>query len=147
MKVILISLALVSLAIFGCGSSQNTTASDSSQVISRDPAKERAETVEDEQQTAMKYRLIVSFISIGEGPDFNAKTGLDRVIADWEKQKGLILKQESFPWGREGEVDYCFQLSELNNSDQQSFINEIKSSIGTSKLVQVAENQPCIHKR
>jgi hypothetical protein len=57
------------------------------------------------------------------------------------------LKQESFPWGREGEVDYCFQLSELNNSDQQSFINEIKSSIGTSKLVQVAENQPCIHKR
>mgnify|MGYP006209950539 CR=1 FL=1 len=75
MKVILISLALVSLAIFGCGSSQNTTASDSSQVISRDPAKERAETVEDEQQTAMKYRLIVSFISIGEGPDFNAKTG------------------------------------------------------------------------
>jgi DNA gyrase/topoisomerase IV subunit B len=138
---------LVSLAIVGCGSSQNTTASDSSQVISRDLSKERAETVEDEQQTAMKYRLIVSFISIGEGPDFNAKTGLDRVIADWEKQKGLILKQESFPWGREGEVDYCFQLSELNNSDQQSFINEIKSSIGTSKLVQITENQPCIHKR
>lgn len=147
MKAILIPSFLVSLAIFGCGSSKNIAASDSSQVTPRDLAKERAETVEDEQQATMKYRLIVSFISIGEGPDFNAKTGLDRVIADWEKQKGTALKQEQFPWGREGEVDYCFQLSELNATDQQSFISEIKTAIGTSKLVQISENQPCMHKR
>lgn len=147
MRAIHLYFAFVFLVMFGCGSSQNTTTSDVSQTIPRDPAKERAETVEDEQQAAMKYRLIVSFISIGEGPDFNAKSNLDRVIADWEKQKGLVLKQESFPWGREGEVDYCFQLSELNITEQQSFINDIKSSIGTSKLVQISENQPCIHKR
>ncbi|MFM7175992.1 MAG: hypothetical protein ACKO0X_01050 [Bacteroidota bacterium] len=147
MKAIIISSILVCLVILGCGSTQNTTANESAPVVPRDPAKERAETVEDEQQAAMKYRLIVSFISIGEGPDFNAKTGLDRVIADWEKQKGKALKQEQYPWGREGEVDYCFQLSELNSADQQSFINDIKASIGTSKLVQVSENQPCMHKR
>ncbi|MFM2190805.1 MAG: hypothetical protein RL491_1191 [Bacteroidota bacterium] len=147
MKATLVFLTIVSLSIFGCGSTQSTATSDSSQVIPRDPAKERAETVEDEQQSVMKYRLIISFISIGEGPDFNAKTGLDRIITEWEKQKGTTLKQEQFPWGREGEVDYCFQLAELNAADQQSFVKDVKSTLGTSKLVQISENQPCMHKR
>lgn len=147
MKSVIISSVFVSFAVIGCSSTQNTTTNDSSQTIARDPSKERSETVEDEKQADMKYRLVVSFISIGEGPDFNAKAGLDRIVSEWEKQKGKLLKQEQFPWGREGEVDYCFQLSELNVADQQSFVNEIKSSIGTSKLVQISENQPCMHKR
>jgi len=147
MKATLVFLATFSMAILGCGSTHKTAMGDSPQATPRDPAKERAETIEDEQQSVMKYRLIISFISIGEGPDFNAKTGLDRIITEWEKQKGTTLKQEQFPWGREGEVDYCFQLAELNAADQQSFVKDVKSTLGTSKLVQISENQPCMHKR
>jgi hypothetical protein len=138
---------VVGLAMaLGCGTSQPATSTTKEELPPRDPAKDRAETVEDEMQS-MKYRLIISFISIGEGPDFNAKSGLDRAVAEWEKRKGKSLKQEQYPWGREGEVDYCFQLLELTSNEQQEFIKELTTTIGTSKLVQISENQPCMHKR
>ena len=145
MKLISGSVIVWMLAI-GCTTSQPAATVAKDETAPRDPAKDRAETVEDEPQST-KYRLIISFISIGEGPDFNAKSGMDRIVAAWEQKKGAVLKQEQYPWGREGEVDYCFQLLELTSNEQQLFIQEITSSIGTSKLVQISENQPCMHKR
>jgi hypothetical protein len=48
---------------------------------------------------------------------------------------------EAVPWGREGEVDFCFRLSELSSEDQASFINEMKKAMEGRKLIQFAENQ------
>lgn len=141
-KVLLVSIILWT----ACGTTQNGISDDMKEVAPRDPAKERSETVEDEMQ-AIKYRLIVSFISIGEGPDFNAKQSLDKIISDWENRIGGKIEAEQYPWGREGELDICYQLKDLNVDQQIAFITQIKDVVGASKLVQISENQPCLHKR
>lgn len=139
-------IAVVMIVCASCGTTQNGVSDGSREEAPRDPAKERSETVADEIQS-MKYRLIVSFISIGEGPDFNAKQSLDKIIADWESRVGGKIESEQYPWGREGELDLCFQLKNLNVDQQIAFIGQIREIVGVSKLVQISENQPCLHKK
>ncbi|MEO5569568.1 MAG: hypothetical protein ABIT08_15060, partial [Bacteroidia bacterium] len=57
------------------------------------------------------------------------------------------IHYEVFPWGREGETDFCFPLSELKEVQQKEFVNEIKVKYKGHDLVQFAENEPCRHKR
>ncbi|MFM7079802.1 MAG: hypothetical protein ACKOYC_08415, partial [Bacteroidota bacterium] len=141
------SFCCVSVLIFAsCSSTQSGVSEGTKEVPPRDPAKERSETVEDEKQ-AMNYRLSISFISIGEGPDYNAKQSFDQLLLEWEKKTGKKIDFEQHPWGREGELDLCSQLVELAPDQQTDFISKIKETIGTSKLVQISENQPCTHKR
>lgn len=93
------------------------------------------------------YRFIVSFISIGEGTDRNAKEILDATLYNWKTSQKKEIVYEKVPWGREGEVDFCFQLKELSAEQQVQFINELKEKFKGHDLVQFAENEPCRHKR
>jgi hypothetical protein len=87
-------------------------------------------------------RLVVSFISIGAGTDYKAKEEYDKLISDHPKKP----KYDETHWGREGEVDYCFTLSEMEPRDQDDFVKRTKDLLGTNKLVIITENQPCSHK-
>jgi hypothetical protein len=102
---------------------------------------------EGEKQAQNNYRFIVSFISIGEGTDRNGRETLDGVLASWEKKKGAPVAFESVPWGREGEVDFCFNLKELSKKEQELFIADMKTAFNGRSLIQMTENQPCVHKR
>lgn len=93
------------------------------------------------------YRLIVSFISIGEGTDRQGRETLDGVLADWKTKKGKEITFESVAWGREGENDFCFRINNLNEKEQQMFVSDMKTAFKGRSLVQITENQPCIHKR
>ncbi|MDQ3051854.1 MAG: hypothetical protein M3Q95_13265, partial [Bacteroidota bacterium] len=93
------------------------------------------------------YRFIVSFISIGEGTDPKALDVMNRILNSWETKTGKPIEKETTPWGREGEVDYCFPLTELNATEQVAFIDEFKSVFEGKTLVQLTENQPCKYKR
>jgi hypothetical protein len=53
------------------------------------------------------------------------------------------LKVETFRWGREGEIDYCLKLSELNNQQQVKFIADTKELLKKSELVRYYENRAC----
>jgi hypothetical protein len=97
-------------------------------------------------QTAAN-RLTISFISIGEGTDFRAKDTLDVFISGYQTETKKELKFEAVPWGREGEIDYCFMLSELSDREQVKFIKELKERLKFSELVQITENQPCKQRR
>ncbi len=96
---------------------------------------------------AFVYRFIVSFISIGEGTDLNAKKMLDEHLVQWRNKSAREIHYEEVPWGREGEVDFCFPLIELNQSQQTQFISELKSKYNNNRLVELAENEACPHKR
>ncbi len=93
------------------------------------------------------YRISVSFFSVGGGIDNKAKLIYDKFVQEFEQQKGVKLSFEIANWGKEGETDYCFTLSELNSKDQDQFTIESKNILLDFKTVSVKENTSCEHKK
>lgn len=89
------------------------------------------------------YRLWVSFYSAGEGIDLATIEQFKKFIDSQAKK----IAYEETSWGREGEVDYCLKLSELNSAEQADFIKNAKELLSKSKLVHVEENKKCVHKQ
>ena len=57
----------------------------------------------------------------------------------------LILQGNKFLyekkyWGREGEVNFCFMLNELNKDNQEKFILESKNLLSNSTRVRFKES-------
>lgn len=92
-----------------------------------------------------KYRFIVSFISKGEGTDAEAARQFHRYIKEYATTNGKRVFYQPVPWGREGESDFCFPLSDMKTDAQKQFIKDIKDRLRDSKLVQYYENQTCPH--
>ncbi len=93
------------------------------------------------------FRLIVSFISIGAGPDAQLKEAIDNYIISYNKKNSIELAIEKYPWGREGETDYCMNLTEIGSDNQIVFIKGIQDIVKDSKLVFIKENEVCKHKK
>lgn len=89
------------------------------------------------------HRITVSFISIGGGPDYKTKEKLDKYIVDFGKKNGVKLQYEQVGWGREGEIDYCFPLSEVKEPAKSTFVKEVKAFVGENELVKIKENTTC----
>ncbi len=123
-------LLVVTLAFFGCNCSKHAI----------------KETTSTTTTTESNYRFNVSFISIGAGTDVNAKIQFEQYFADYEQKNKVKLGYEITPWGKEGEVDYCFQLSALNKKKQDQFIAKTKELLIKSTLVRYSENKPCRQK-
>jgi hypothetical protein len=103
---------------------------------------------ESDPHTARAHsRLIISFTSPGDGIDYRAKKQIDESISSYEKERGVRLAKEEIHWGREGELDYCFKLSELSKEDQENFVSRIKSLVKKSKRTGIVENSPCRKRR
>lgn len=89
------------------------------------------------------YRLSVSFISIGSGIDAQAQAKYDQFVTEFGTRHKVTLAHETVGWGREGEVDYCFKLSELKSPQQATFVEESKALLAGNELVLFKENTPC----
>jgi hypothetical protein len=96
---------------------------------------------------AVRYRLIVMFISIGEGTDLLAGSKLMNFLGEYKQRTGIEINYTAVPWGREGEVDFCFPLGELDEEKQAAFVQEVRDTLDYSHLVQFAENETCSHLR
>lgn len=92
---------------------------------------------------AEKFRLVVSFISKGAGPDRTSSAALLAYIESHPKKPSY--KTES--WGREGETDYCLNLTELSKAEQVDFIANVNKMMSGNALVFVKENAESNHKR
>lgn len=92
-------------------------------------------------------RLVVSFYSICCGIDTQAKERLDKFIAAYEQAQGKRLAKQTGYWGKEGEMDYCFQLAELTVRERSGFIAKVRRLLTSSTLVHVRENAPCKNER
>lgn len=89
------------------------------------------------------YHVSISFYSIAFGPDFTAIKATDALINSWQEKTGKIIEKEVVNWGREGETDYCLNLDELDQKDQDSFIAELKSTLSTKERVNIKEKSEC----
>ena len=91
-------------------------------------------------------RFIVSFISYGAGTDYQAKKQFKNFLETYQLNNNISITYSTSPWGREGEIDYCFQLSELSLEKQEAFILQLKETLKESTLVRYKENSSCIAK-
>ena len=88
-------------------------------------------------------RLSVSFYSRGGGSDRAARTKFNSFIAEYDLNNKTKLAYDVVPWGREGEVEYCFKLKELNDDQKVTFISEAKEVLKSFTLVRFSENVAC----
>jgi hypothetical protein len=147
MKTLLIYPLLSLFLTSACGSTKETASSESPKSGTTTTSTTMATPHQDPNSQAVTYRLIVSFISIGEGTDATGREIMDGVLNSWKEKKGKPVEMESIPWGREGEVDFCFTLKELSEKEQSEFADQMKSVFKDKNLIQITENQPCVHKR
>jgi hypothetical protein len=131
-------------AFFSCKNSKQTTqtslssATTNSTMTNIEPTKELPDSL---------YRVVVSFISIGEGTDAKAKEELDALTGNYKTKNGAPIEREEFRWGREGEVDYCYKMQGYSKKEKDNFVNLLREKFAGNKLVQIEENTICMHKR
>ena len=134
MKQLFFLASLVSLACISCKSKKETTkATETAPVTSTSAAPE----------APIVYRLLVSFISKGAGTDSEKRTAFLAYV-DAHPSKPAY---KTVTWGREGETDYCFNLSEISSKkDMVAFITEVRKIATSSDRIMVNENAECLHK-
>tara|TARA_B100000795_G_C22782854_1_gene433215 strand:+ start:1517 stop:1921 length:405 start_codon:yes stop_codon:yes gene_type:complete len=89
------------------------------------------------------YGLIVSFYSPGNGIDHKMKQKyVDFITNNYPK-----IIYEKIKWGREGEIDFCFQFNELTENQINQFIKESKEVLSNSSRVHISKNSPCSNKK
>lgn len=81
-------------------------------------------------------RLKISFISIGSGINFKAHDRFKAAIKEFEAQQKVTLTYTTKPWGREGEVSYCFP----EQNKLQDFLKFIQKEMSTFDRVEIKEN-------
>lgn len=85
------------------------------------------------------HMLIVSFISTGAGIDRNVQQEFEFFL----KTEYPNISYEKIIRGREGELDYCFKLSDLSVARKATFIESSKQILTRSSLVEISENSNC----
>lgn len=112
---------------------------------SKDLAKSKTSATKVDEDGRRIVNLYVSFYSIAYGIDYEAQTGLKNYMASFEEQHKVKLNVTEVRWGREGEIDYCFDLENLKADQQAEFIAGTKKILSVSKLVHIIENTGCKH--
>ncbi len=105
--------------------------------------KKSVQKTETNQVQSENYRFSVSFYSIGTGINYKAKEEFLALVAAFEKRKKVNLPYETVQWGREGETNLCFNLADLNEEQQKTFIVESKDKLKNAVNVRCSENTPC----
>lgn len=99
------------------------------------------------QKEADTYRVIVSFISKGEGPDAKTMAALESYLITYgNKIKGTVV-YDKYPFGKEGETEYCFYCKEMKKGEQKDFVAGLTNLTKEAPLVLVKENAVCTHKK
>jgi hypothetical protein len=87
-------------------------------------------------------RLVVSFISKGAGIDYETLKSFE----NWLAERPRFVYTKSF-WGREGEVNLCFRMTNLSTREQEIFVRDVRTQLTDKDLVIVAEWANCDKRR
>lgn len=133
MKKLFFLTSLVSLVYLSCKANKDAMKTD-----------EKTPTlVSNTSNSPVTYRLIVTFISKGEGTDSKKRTAFLKYVETHPKKPAY----KAIIWGREGEADYCLKLNEISSKKERiKFIAEIKKIVGKTDMVIISENAECEHK-
>ena len=75
------------------------------------------------------YRVVVSFASVCCGTNDNDSAAIDRYIQHFQADHTLFLEVVTGSYGDEGDFNYCYQLNELNEQQQTTFITGLKHTL------------------
>jgi hypothetical protein len=144
MKALIIGSAFLAVSCHGTKEVSSANAETSATpakeaVVSNAPEESQKEASPNKQPAVI--RLAVNFISIGAGTDVDAKRALDEYILQYRQKSGKMVSYVAHPWGREGEVENQFSLSELSEKEQSEFISGLKSALKGRELIQIEENK------
>ena len=135
MKRLFFLASLISLACISCKAKKDAVKTTESA-----PPTAGLSTRQDDAKT---YRLIVSFKSKGAGTPSDQRAAFLNYV-DNHPQKPAY---QTILWGREGETDYCFDLTELSSKkDLVAFLDQVKKITSGSDLIDISENAECQHK-
>ena len=145
-------LAAICITVSSCGNSDSSNEHDSFP-----PAVSTSVTVTDKiidtvpkpvqpgddgkvppQKKEEDVRLVVSFISRGFGIDQKLKSDFESWLVSRPE-----ARYEVHPWGKEGELNYCFPLSYLSAADQGTFVRDVKPHFAGRQMVYVNEHTRC----
>lgn len=138
---------VISVAFLGTVSCQTAKQNKSSNTSTKKNQGETTNPTISNESEKDNYRFIASFISKGAGKDSKLLQAYISFISDYEKSNNLSLSKDVIAWGREGEKDFCFKLSELSSEKQIEFINQSKALFNNSDLVLISENSKSINKK
>ena len=133
MKKLFFLASLVSLACLTCKSKKEVAKTSEITPVS----------VANTSEAPVIYRLIVSFISKGAGTNSEKRTAFLKYVDSHPKKPAY----KTVIWGREGEADYCFTLSEFaSKKELTTFIEDIKKIAAGSDMMVISENVEAQHK-
>jgi len=133
---ILASAISLSLATMACKSHKNASTSGSAASAST----QNTET--GNTSSEQTYRIIVSFTSKGAGTSTEKREAFLKYVESHPKKPAY----KEVLWGREGETDYCLNLSELSKKEQLTFVEEVKKLMAGSDRVIITENAVSQHR-
>ena len=142
MKTLTALTLILSLGLYSCKSTSQ--AKSTTETV---PNGDKNETTGKTEVKEKVYDMIISFISKGEGIDRDLKTKVDAVLENFNKTNKTDIKPEILGWGREGEVDYNFNLKNLSTKQKKTFISSIEETVGSTDMAHITFNQKSVHKR
>ncbi len=110
--------------------------------VSSNQSGTNAQKEEVEKTDEQIYHLLISFFSIGSGIDYERKKEMDRYFGQLESEKVDFLI-EKVGWGREGEVDYCVDLSKVKETEQKKIIEKVREIAKKSSWIDVQLDKTC----
>lgn len=137
MRIIVLTLIGASLLLFSCKSKSQAMGSTSIESTSSNKVNANPDT----------HSIVVSFASKGEGIDREKRKKLDDVVSNFEQENNTVVNLEKYGWGREGEVDYLFNLENLSTKLKKDLKAKVKAAIGDSELIFISYDTKSVHKR
>ena len=151
---------LSALLLFGCSASQEHGQKSEDnfieqnekvvETISEIPVgskKTEKPIAEKVQQNVSTGYLVVTFSSRGSGIDGKAMNKLDEIVISLGLNKAESTPLEKVSWGREGEIDYCFDLSLIDEELTTNLKNQLNSEFSGNNLVQIEHHENCPRKK
>lgn len=163
MKSIYLCLLIpIAMSTYNCSGSKKSASNDSTVVKNENTAQtednkvktENTTQTENKESNASKstapkseekkiFLFTVSFISKGAGTDFQIRQKYDAFITDFETRNNVKVTINKAPWGREGEMDYCIEFTNINKETTEKFITESKALLSVSDRINIGENTHC----
>lgn len=91
--------------------------------------------------------LNVSFISKGAGINRAGMKDFLLLVSASKASKVLNTEPTSIPWGREGEMDFCFEIASFTSANYNTFKRNCEDLALTHSDIDVSEVLKCKEKR
>jgi hypothetical protein len=138
-KIILFLSGIIFIAATSCKQAKETSAASGNETMTK--AEQKADSFPE------KSRLVISFYSVASGVDYPYVLKFEDSIGEYAGELGINIDYEKTHWGREGETDFCMELTELTSEQQADFVNRTRKLLESAEHVKIYENEPCRHRR